>query len=196
MDFFDLWKLGSPLDIVVEWLMSNKQNEGSIYNIRTCYDVNLVWLRRNNADVGFLFVGLKWLRQKLKYVAKGEPRHTPTFGMLFPEAMMSKEIKESQPYVYYVIKYPHAQSSSSTRRHGMGKSLVRRSHVLIPKKKKDVVPRRPRTITFADNVLQDLDEALEYAKMSDTDSNDADDQTTEFMIKPHDKEPKQPLKEL
>ncbi|GKC78371.1 reverse transcriptase domain-containing protein [Tanacetum coccineum] len=37
MDFFDLWKLGSPLDAVVEGLMSNKYNEGSIYNIRTCY---------------------------------------------------------------------------------------------------------------------------------------------------------------
>ncbi|GJW35703.1 ATP-NAD kinase-like domain-containing protein [Tanacetum coccineum] len=31
MDFFDLWKLGSPLDAVVEGLMMNMQNEGSIY---------------------------------------------------------------------------------------------------------------------------------------------------------------------
>ncbi|GJT67551.1 hypothetical protein Tco_1019031, partial [Tanacetum coccineum] len=30
-DFFDLLKLGSPLDTVVEGLMSNVQNEGSIY---------------------------------------------------------------------------------------------------------------------------------------------------------------------
>ncbi|GKB60918.1 hypothetical protein Tco_0917104 [Tanacetum coccineum] len=40
--FFDLWKLSSPLDAVVDGLMSNKQNEGSIYNIPTCYGVTLV----------------------------------------------------------------------------------------------------------------------------------------------------------
>ncbi|GKA80048.1 ribonuclease H-like domain-containing protein [Tanacetum coccineum] len=41
-DFFDLWKLGLPLDAVVEGLMLNMQNEGSIYTIRTCYAVTLV----------------------------------------------------------------------------------------------------------------------------------------------------------
>ncbi|GKD40642.1 hypothetical protein Tco_1260849 [Tanacetum coccineum] len=38
MDFFDLWKLGSPLDAVEEGLMINMQNEGSIYTFRTCYN--------------------------------------------------------------------------------------------------------------------------------------------------------------
>ncbi|GJU66407.1 hypothetical protein Tco_1252666 [Tanacetum coccineum] len=50
---------------------------------------------------------------------------------------MTGEIKESQAYVNYLTKYPHAQSSSSTLKHGMGKGLLR----------------------------IDLDEALEYAKM-------------------------------
>ncbi|GKD24410.1 RNA-directed DNA polymerase, eukaryota [Tanacetum coccineum] len=43
MDFFDLWKLGSPLDVVVEGLMINKQSKGSIYNVQTCYGGTLVY---------------------------------------------------------------------------------------------------------------------------------------------------------
>ncbi|GJZ68561.1 putative RNA-directed DNA polymerase, eukaryota, reverse transcriptase zinc-binding domain protein [Tanacetum coccineum] len=43
MDFFDLWKVGSTLDAVVEGLMMSKQNEGSIYNIRTYYGITLVY---------------------------------------------------------------------------------------------------------------------------------------------------------
>ncbi|GJU51094.1 hypothetical protein Tco_1220649 [Tanacetum coccineum] len=42
MDFFDLWKLGSPLDAVVEGLMMNMQNKGSIYTFRTCYGITVV----------------------------------------------------------------------------------------------------------------------------------------------------------
>ncbi|GJV04354.1 hypothetical protein Tco_1337923 [Tanacetum coccineum] len=49
--------------------------------------------------------------------------------------------------------------------HGIGKGLMQKGDVPIPKKKKDVVPRRQRIITFSDNVLLDPDEALEYAKM-------------------------------
>ncbi|GKB42644.1 hypothetical protein Tco_0887586 [Tanacetum coccineum] len=52
MDFFDLWKLGLPLDAVVEWLMSNMQNEGSIYTIRACYSVTLVY--------GYVVIMLMW----------------------------------------------------------------------------------------------------------------------------------------
>ncbi|GKB21322.1 hypothetical protein Tco_0855245 [Tanacetum coccineum] len=43
MDLFDLWKLGLPLDAVVERLISNMQNEGSIYTIRACYGETLVY---------------------------------------------------------------------------------------------------------------------------------------------------------
>ncbi|GJX99047.1 hypothetical protein Tco_0356066 [Tanacetum coccineum] len=103
--------------------------------------------------------------EKLKYVVMGEPRHTSTLGMSIHEVMMTGEIKESQAYVNYLTKYPHAQSSSSTPKHGMGKGLMRRGDVPTPKKKKDVIPIRQRTIIFADNVFPDLDEALEYAKM-------------------------------
>nr|GEV25430.1 ribonuclease H-like domain-containing protein [Tanacetum cinerariifolium]GEX75113.1 ribonuclease H-like domain-containing protein [Tanacetum cinerariifolium] len=42
MDFYDLWKLGSPFDAVVEGLMMNMQNEGSIYTFRTCYGVTFM----------------------------------------------------------------------------------------------------------------------------------------------------------
>ncbi|GJU57580.1 hypothetical protein Tco_1235346 [Tanacetum coccineum] len=34
------------------------------------------------------------LVEKLKFIAKGEPKGKPTFGMPIPEAMMSREIKE------------------------------------------------------------------------------------------------------
>nr|GEZ25113.1 hypothetical protein [Tanacetum cinerariifolium] len=99
--------------------------------------------------------------EKLKYVAKRELKHTLTFGMPIPKAMMSREIKESQAYVNYLTKYTHVQSGSSTLRKGMGKGLMRRGDVPTPKKKKKVILRRQRTITFDDNVLPDLDEARE-----------------------------------
>ncbi|GJZ78296.1 hypothetical protein Tco_0642968 [Tanacetum coccineum] len=197
--------------------------------------------------------------EKLKYVAKGEPRQTPTFGMPIPEAMMSDEIKESQAYVNYLNKYPHAQSGSSTPRHGMGKGLMRRSDIPTPNKKKDVVPRRKRSITVDDNILSNPNEAFEYDKEvsvvlespyhsssfddssesanddktdserdsdhdesdneselgdesdkstsdeesdeSDNDESDKDyendnNQTEDFVMKPHDKEPEQPPKEF
>ncbi|GJX53374.1 hypothetical protein Tco_0281743 [Tanacetum coccineum] len=46
----------------------------------------------------------------------------------------------------------------------MGIGLMRRGDVPTPKKKKDAVPRRKRSITVDDNVFSDLDEAFEYAK--------------------------------
>ncbi|GJW28498.1 hypothetical protein Tco_0045373 [Tanacetum coccineum] len=39
LEFFDLWKLDSPLDIVVEGLMLNVQNEGSICKFHFGYAV-------------------------------------------------------------------------------------------------------------------------------------------------------------
>ncbi|GJU31895.1 hypothetical protein Tco_1175484 [Tanacetum coccineum] len=142
----------------------------------------------------------------------------------------------------------------------MGKGLIRRGDVPTPKKKKDVVLRRKRSITIDDNVFSDLDEAFEYAKQVSieeteqrelkrrtkrrharimlerqvnkevdevyllygsagvrvitaaggrsykensrfkrkvaTDSDNDDDQTEDFVIKLHDKEPKQPPKTL
>ncbi|GJR80670.1 hypothetical protein Tco_0151455 [Tanacetum coccineum] len=87
------------------------------------------------------FIGDEARLEKLKYVAKGERK--PTFGMPIPEAMIS----------------------SSTLRHGIGKGLMRRSDIPTLKKKKDVMPRHSRSITVADNLLQNPDEALKYAKM-------------------------------
>ncbi|GJY37157.1 hypothetical protein Tco_0422535 [Tanacetum coccineum] len=43
-------------------------------------------------------------------------------------------------------------------------SLMRRGDIPTPKKKKDVVQKRSKTITAEDNVFSDHDEAMEYAK--------------------------------
>ncbi|GKC29973.1 hypothetical protein Tco_1037267 [Tanacetum coccineum] len=56
--------------------------------------------------------------EKLMYVAKGEPRGKPTFGMPILEVMMSREIKELDAYMNYLTEYPHAQSCISTLRKG------------------------------------------------------------------------------
>nr|GEX25262.1 hypothetical protein [Tanacetum cinerariifolium] len=96
----------------------------------------------------------------------------------------------------YLTKYPQAQSGSSTLRHGIGKCLMQRGDAPTSKKKKYDVTRHPRSITIADNVLPDPDEVFEYAKMSKKDFDNADDQTEDFVIKLHDKEPEEPPKEL
>nr|GEW84449.1 hypothetical protein [Tanacetum cinerariifolium] len=44
------------------------------------------------------------LVKKLMFVAKGEPKGKPTFGMPIPEAMMNREIKESDVYLNYLAK--------------------------------------------------------------------------------------------
>ncbi|GJX12748.1 hypothetical protein Tco_0204506, partial [Tanacetum coccineum] len=186
------------------------------------------------------------------------------------------EIKESDVYVNYLAKYPHAQSGTPTHGRGQGNGYMRKGDMEInipkPKKQKDAVPRRSRTITFADNMLEDPEQALDYAKLvklkaqkqaspeaqlllnlkkqtkeskkqrileeirkapkknstdddkteserdsdngddndksnnedesvdsenddSDKDSNDDDDQAANFVIRLHEKEPKQPQKE-
>ncbi|GJV16092.1 hypothetical protein Tco_1361415 [Tanacetum coccineum] len=103
------------------------------------------------------------LVEKLKLVAKGEPKGKPTFRMPIPEAMMSREIKEFDAYLNYMAKYLNAQSGSLTLGRGQGKGYMRKGvlEVNAPKKKKAGVPRRSRTIIIADNLLEDPDQALE-----------------------------------
>ncbi|GJU58573.1 hypothetical protein Tco_1236339 [Tanacetum coccineum] len=120
-------------------------------------------------------VGKEARLEKLEYVAKGEPKGKPTFRMPIPEEMMRKEIKECNAYVNYLAKYPHAQSSTPTPRKGHGKGYMCKSdidfNVPKPKKKKDAVPRRSRTITSTDNMLEDLDQALDYSKLVNQEEN-------------------------
>ncbi|GJS49998.1 hypothetical protein Tco_0600119 [Tanacetum coccineum] len=60
-------------------------------------------------------------------------------------------------------------SGTPTQGRGQGKGYMRKGNMEInvpkPKKKKYEVPRRQRTITFADNLLEDPDEALEHATL-------------------------------
>ncbi|GKA13887.1 hypothetical protein Tco_0693533 [Tanacetum coccineum] len=86
-------------------------------------------------------VGKEARLEKLEYVAKGEPKGKPTFRMPILEEMMRKEIKEFDAYV---------NIWQSTHMHNL---------------KKDAVPRRSRTITSTDNLLEDPDQALDYAKL-------------------------------
>ncbi|GKB59027.1 hypothetical protein Tco_0915213 [Tanacetum coccineum] len=144
--------------------------------------VQILWGIVNSANVDFaeliwedFSVGEKERLEKLKYVANGEPRGKLTFEMPIPKAMMSREIKESNAYVNYLAKYPHAQSRTSTPRKGLGKGYMRKGDMKVnaptPKKKKDAVPRRSRTIAFADNLLEDQDQALDYAKLVNEEEN-------------------------
>ncbi|GJY38845.1 retrovirus-related pol polyprotein from transposon TNT 1-94 [Tanacetum coccineum] len=112
---------------------------------------------------------------KLKYVAKGE--RMLTFGIPIPEAMMSSEIKESQAYMNYVTKYPKGQA---TPKDVMGKGLMRKGDIPTPKRKKNVVPRRKRSINGDDNVLSDPDSVL------DSSSSDTDDKTESERDSDHD----------
>ncbi|GJX01525.1 hypothetical protein Tco_0185438 [Tanacetum coccineum] len=50
VEFFDLWKLRSPLDTVVEGLMSNVPNEGSLYKLKLCYDKTKASMLCRNYD--------------------------------------------------------------------------------------------------------------------------------------------------
>ncbi|GJV72303.1 hypothetical protein Tco_1492298 [Tanacetum coccineum] len=117
------------------------------------YDISLEILKNNT-----IYNALTLTTEVPKYAAKGERK--PTFGMPIPEAIMSSEIKELQVYVDYVTKYPQAQT---VPKHGIGKGLMRKGDVPKLKNKKDVVPRRKRSIIVDENVLYDPDEAPEYA---------------------------------
>ncbi|GKC86603.1 hypothetical protein Tco_1147252 [Tanacetum coccineum] len=110
----------------------------------------------------------------VKYVAKGEPRRKLNFGMPIPVAMMSREIKESNTYMNYLAKYPHDESGTSTPKKSLGKGYMRKCDMEVnaptpppPKKKnkKDTIPRCSRTITIANNMLEDQNQALDYAKL-------------------------------
>ncbi|GKA14050.1 hypothetical protein Tco_0693696 [Tanacetum coccineum] len=105
----------------------------------------------------------------------GEPRGKPTFGMPIPKAMMSQEIKESNAYMNYLAKYPHAESGTSTPKKGMGKGYMRKCDMEVnaptPQNKKDTIPRCSRTITIANNLLEDQNQALDYAKLVNEEEN-------------------------
>ncbi|GKA87760.1 hypothetical protein Tco_0809524 [Tanacetum coccineum] len=86
----------------------------------------------------------KELVEKLKFVAKGEPKGKPTFRIPILEAMMSREIKESIVYLNYLAKYLNAQSGAPTLGKGRGKGYMKKGglEVNAPKKKRADVPRR------------------------------------------------------
>ncbi|GKC77464.1 hypothetical protein Tco_1128238 [Tanacetum coccineum] len=83
------------------------------------------------------------LVEKLKFVAKGEPKGKPAFGMPIPEAMMSREIKEPNDYLNYLAKYLNAQSGAPT----LGRGQV------------------------VDNLLQDPDQDVDLAKLINLEEN-------------------------
>nr|GEV46949.1 ribonuclease H-like domain-containing protein [Tanacetum cinerariifolium] len=65
--------------------------------------------------------------------------------------------------------------SSYGRIIGQDKGYIRKGDMEInipePKKQKDRVPRRSRTITFVDNMLEDPEQALDYAKLVNQEEN-------------------------
>ncbi|GKB66707.1 hypothetical protein Tco_0928119 [Tanacetum coccineum] len=63
MDLFDLWKLGSSLDAVVEGLMMNMHNDDSIYTFQTCYGVTFV--------CGYAIIMLTWASVSRKILCYG-----------------------------------------------------------------------------------------------------------------------------
>ncbi|GJX48052.1 hypothetical protein Tco_0273242 [Tanacetum coccineum] len=58
------------------------------------------------------------LVEKLKFIAKGEPKGKPTFEISITKAMISREIKDSDVYLNYLANYPNARSSAPTLRRG------------------------------------------------------------------------------
>ncbi|GJS84826.1 hypothetical protein Tco_0751367 [Tanacetum coccineum] len=117
--------------------------------------VQILWGLVNSKNVDF--AKLIWedfseeeLVEKLKLVAKGEPKGKPTFRIPIPEAMMSREIKEFDAYLNYMAKYLNVQFGSLTLGRGQGKGYMRKGvlEMNAPKKKKAGVPRRSRTITI------------------------------------------------
>ncbi|GJY01691.1 hypothetical protein Tco_0359843 [Tanacetum coccineum] len=72
-------------------------------------------------------------------------------------------------------KYPHAQYGTPTSRKGQGKGYIRKRDMEInvpaPKKKRVAVPRHSETITFANNLLGNQDQALEYVKLVNEEEN-------------------------
>ncbi|GJX63800.1 hypothetical protein Tco_0296700 [Tanacetum coccineum] len=80
--------------------------------------------------------------------------------------MLSREIKESVDYINYLAKSGSAQPGVPTIGRGQGKGYMRHRgfKVNVPKNKKDEVPRRSKTITVADNLLENPDQAVHLAK--------------------------------
>ncbi|GJT10294.1 hypothetical protein Tco_0857336 [Tanacetum coccineum] len=89
------------------------------------------------------------------YVAKGEPKCKPMFEIPIREAMIRREIKESDAYVNYLAKYPHAQSGTPTPRKGQGKGYMHKGDMEVnkPKKKKDAVKLKAKEQASHDTQL-------------------------------------------
>ncbi|GJW04579.1 hypothetical protein Tco_1563435 [Tanacetum coccineum] len=102
------------------------------------------------------FIGDEARLEKLKYVAKGERK--PTFGMPIPEAMISKEIKESQAYVNYLNNTQHDLFGFFYSKYMVyGKRFDEKSEHFLLSKKKDVYATTFKIpITVADNLLQKI----------------------------------------
>nr|GEX63635.1 hypothetical protein [Tanacetum cinerariifolium] len=64
--------------------------------------------------------------EKLKFVAKGETKCKPKYGMKIPEAILSQIIKEYVDYMNYLNKSNNAQLGAPTLGKGRGKGYVSR----------------------------------------------------------------------
>ncbi|GJY36887.1 hypothetical protein Tco_0422265 [Tanacetum coccineum] len=105
------------------------------------------------------------------------------FGKDLPDSMINDAIKQSVGYRVYKSKKDQSEKDTdqvtleeqnvSTIRRGRGKGYICSSYgnleVNVSSKPKNVVPRRKRTITFADNLIGSEDEAVLLAKLVSTD---------------------------
>ncbi|GJS62210.1 hypothetical protein Tco_0656994 [Tanacetum coccineum] len=98
--------------------------------------------------------------EKLKFMAKGETKGKPKYGMKILEAMLSQIIKESADNMNYLAKSKNTQSGAPIQGMGQGKGYMSKGGLednVLKMKKKNNVPRRKRTITVDDNILEDPD---------------------------------------
>ncbi|GJZ01475.1 hypothetical protein Tco_0519436 [Tanacetum coccineum] len=110
---------------------------------------------------------------KLINIVNGELK----FGLEILDSIINDAIKQSAGYKYYKTKKDQSgkdndqdtreEQNVSTVRRGRGKGYMcsyNQEVNVSSKPKKDVVPRRKRTITHADNLLETEDEAVLLAK--------------------------------
>ncbi|GJV62450.1 hypothetical protein Tco_1468550 [Tanacetum coccineum] len=86
------------------------------------------------------------------------------YGKTIPDVILSEEIKVFADYVNYLTKYRNSQPSVSTQGRGRRKGYMSKvgMEINVDKKMKKVeVPRKRRTIVVADNLLEDIEQALE-----------------------------------
>ncbi|GKA53398.1 hypothetical protein Tco_0746713 [Tanacetum coccineum] len=113
--------------------------------------------------------------EKLKFMAKGETKGKPKYGMKILEAMLSQIITESADNMNYLAKSKNTQSGAPIQGMGRGKGYMRKGGLEdnVPKmKKKNDVPRRKRTITVDDNILEDPDQDLELVMSVNLEENE------------------------